>query len=197
MSSDRHKVCPTCGTANSEDSWFCKECSTSLAHVRTTTLIPDDTPNAPTPEHHSETNTPPNTPCHACQQPLPPNASECIYCHTPTPDTPNTATRATPRIILRLPWGTETLDATLRIGRDAAFHNLSQSIPHQHDNVSRRHAQLDLNHHNITITDLGSSNGTFVNNHRIPPHQPTPITPPVTLRFGADVQAELTSNDEP
>jgi hypothetical protein len=189
MSSDRHKVCPSCSTSNPEESWFCVNCHSSLASVRATTITPATPPSA------SEGQTPATTTrCHACDQPLPENARECIYCHTPTPNTsnPNPGTNPAPRVTLRFPWGTETIQTTLRIGRDQAFHNLTQPIPAQYDNVSRQHAQIDQHPDRITITDLNSSNGTYLNNQRITPNQPTPITPPATLRFGANLQAQIT-----
>ena len=39
--------------------------------------------------------------------------------------------------------------------------------------VSRAHARLNVTpEHYLTITDLSSSNGTFVNGHRLTPHEP-------------------------
>ena len=35
------------------------------------------------------------------------------------------------------------------------------------DDASRKHAQLDVNGLEVTITDLGSRNGTFVNGERV------------------------------
>jgi hypothetical protein len=63
----------------------------------------------------------------------------------------------------------------------------------QDGNISRKHAQIsfDAARQAFTITDLNSSNGTRLNNQRIPPGQPTPLAkgtliglgPNVTLRF--------------
>lgn len=38
--------------------------------------------------------------------------------------------------------------------------------------VSREHAHLHLNEGNVYVTDLGSANGTFVENQQINPNQP-------------------------
>ena len=38
--------------------------------------------------------------------------------------------------------------------------------------ISRRHAALRVVDHVVELLDLGSSNGTFVNGHRLNPHQP-------------------------
>jgi hypothetical protein len=50
--------------------------------------------------------------------------------------------------------------------------------------VSRRHATLSLQHKSCVVKDLGSANGTFINNRRIPPNQPTLINHGDELRFG-------------
>jgi pSer/pThr/pTyr-binding forkhead associated (FHA) protein len=58
--------------------------------------------------------------------------------------------------------------ATLQIGDDAA--------------VSTRHAELALRGGAFVVTDLGSTNGTFVNSQRIT--QPTRLGDGDLLRFG-------------
>jgi hypothetical protein len=50
-------------------------------------------------------------------------------------------------------------NATMTIGRDPA----SNDIVLNDDRVSRRHAQLQVQGTSVTIVDLGSRNGTFVN----------------------------------
>jgi len=51
--------------------------------------------------------------------------------------------------------------------------------------VSRRHAELTVVDDLPTVTDLGSTNGTWVNGRRIT--APTPIGPGDVLRFGNTV----------
>lgn len=38
--------------------------------------------------------------------------------------------------------------------------------------VSRLHLQFDFDHQQVTITDLGSTNGTYLNNHPLEAHRP-------------------------
>lgn len=50
--------------------------------------------------------------------------------------------------------------------------------------VSRRHAIIFLHHKHCVIKDLGSANGTFINNRRVSPNQPTLINHGDELKFG-------------
>ena len=50
--------------------------------------------------------------------------------------------------------------------------------------VSRRHAQIRRSEDTVTLTDLNSTNGTFVDGRRIPPQEETPIAIGAELRFG-------------
>lgn len=52
------------------------------------------------------------------------------------------------------------------------------------DGVSRRHAQLEIDGTTILLTDLGSTNGTWVGRQRLAANQPTPITTESRVRFG-------------
>lgn len=59
--------------------------------------------------------------------------------------------------------------------------------------ISRRHAQLtyDSAHASILLTDLGSSNGTFLGVQRLAPNVPTPIQSGTVVRFGTKVAIRL------
>ncbi len=50
--------------------------------------------------------------------------------------------------------------------------------------VSRRHAMITLENGTCTIQDLGSANGTFINDQQVPPHVSTPIRHGDELKFG-------------
>ncbi len=57
------------------------------------------------------------------------------------------------------------------IGRDSA----AVRFPLDHPHVSRQHARLSVDSGNVVITDLGSSNGTFLNGLRLT--RPVPLKP--------------------
>jgi hypothetical protein len=50
--------------------------------------------------------------------------------------------------------------------------------------VSRRHAQLRRTEHGLTLEDLGSMNGTFVNNQRLAPNRPVSLPQGALVRLG-------------
>lgn len=52
--------------------------------------------------------------------------------------------------------------------------------------VSGKHARFSLEHGHYTVTDWQSTNGTYVNNHRLPPFQPQTIVQGDRLRFGEE-----------
>lgn len=51
--------------------------------------------------------------------------------------------------------------------------------------TSRRHCRLTLTNGQVTITDIGSANGTYVENHgKLPANQPVPVTPGCRAMLG-------------
>lgn len=57
--------------------------------------------------------------------------------------------------------------------------------------ISRVHAVFQLHGGNLTVTDLGSSNGVFVSGSRPPPHQPVPLSGPTNVRIGLFTTVEV------
>ena len=62
------------------------------------------------------------------------------------------------------------------------------------DNLSRMHAQLENSAGDLTVTDLGSTNGTFVNGERVTPGQRHPLAPGDELRLARDRVIDLRWN---
>lgn len=68
---------------------------------------------------------------------------------------------------------------TTKVGRARESHIWLDS-----DKASRNHAELRRAGRNVAVVDLGSTNGTFVNNHRIQANQPLLLQSGDEIRFG-------------
>ncbi|ROO58410.1 FHA domain-containing protein [Micromonospora sp. Llam0] len=86
--------------------------------------------------------------------------------------------------VLSFPWGAVELAAgrTLAIGRESSPFATELT---SYGNVSRRHAEISSAGTGLTVTDLQSVNGTFVNDQRIAPGEPFPVRPGDRVRFAA------------
>ena len=95
------------------------------------------------------------------------------------------------RAVLEWPWGARSeLSEHLNIGRDYAFSPLAKELtPYTH--VSRRHAELLVYGEGVWVRDLGSRNGTYVNDQEVPRGQATLIDASATLRFGPALAVTL------
>lgn len=81
------------------------------------------------------------------------------------------------------------IDGTIHIGRpDPAIDyqpelDLSEDRGVEHG-VSRRHAVIESTLEGVVITDKGSTNGTLLNNRRLPPDLPYPLRNGDEVKFG-------------
>jgi len=81
--------------------------------------------------------------------------------------------------------------AHLRLGRTEAA-----DIVVADSSLSRQHAIVERGAAGLTISDLGSSNGTWVNGFRLLPHQPRALLPGAQVRLGNTVLAVTLDRDE-
>jgi len=89
------------------------------------------------------------------------------------------------------PWGlVSTIDGPVRIGRDSDFSSLAQHL-WADLHVSRRHAELEPCLQGVIVRDLGSSNGTFVNEHPLASPGEMRVSGNALLRFGPRLHAQL------
>lgn len=84
------------------------------------------------------------------------------------------------------------------IGRDSSRCNLTLS---SYNTVSGLHCRIDVSSSGITATDLGSTNGTYVDTVRLMPNQPVSVTNSAKLMLGNaecifQVQFEQSSETE-
>src|SRR5437016_878110 len=75
-------------------------------------------------------------------------------------------------------------NTVLKIGRSPA-----NDLPLQHPGVSREHVELRLTPQGMVVTDLESSNGTYVDGARILAYQPTQVAPGQSLQIGPFILA--------
>lgn len=68
---------------------------------------------------------------------------------------------------------------TVRVGRST-----ESDILVDHGSVSKGHAEFFLEDDGIKLMDLGSTNGTFVNNRKLEPKKATKVIADDTVRFG-------------
>lgn len=70
-----------------------------------------------------------------------------------------------------------------RVGETAGILLDLSPLGGYHMGLSRRHALIQRTEHGYEITDLGSSNGTWVNNERLVPHTAYPLASGSQLRL--------------
>jgi len=92
--------------------------------------------------------------------------------------------------VLLFPWGAVTLTPgrPLRIGRENS--PLVTELA-DYPNVSRTHADLTADAGGVTVTDLGSANGTFVNDRRIGTGERVRVRPGDQIRFASTLVARV------
>ncbi len=91
-----------------------------------------------------------------------------------------------PGLQFQLPETPLSRTSPLTIGRQAGAHLLIEE-----GSVSRRHAVISYINEQYMIQDLGSTNGTFVNNKRIGLARPCVLQPNDILRFGSIVTCKF------
>lgn len=103
------------------------------------------------------------------------------------------------RVFLEGPWyqPLEVVGSML-FGREADLPpEVRLSLETKYDNISRRHAEIRHEKGEVWVADLGSSNGTFVNDVRLMPNQPVRLIGGAKLRFAADLVLTLRIDTPP
>ena len=72
------------------------------------------------------------------------------------------------------------------VGREDCAVNISGD-----GRISRVHMEIDVRGNEIFITDLGSSNGTFIEDKKLPPRTATPLVGSHIVRLGSQTHLEL------
>lgn len=182
------KTCPTCGSANAPTSPFCKGCGVSLVSV-----APTDPEQAAPHQAIEGGDAAAKAVCPECGAENVGEGDRCVYC-----DCALTAPRAEiccVNVELAWSWGKQVLTGPMRIGRDPpADERLIRAIKDLgYDNISRSHADLlpDTATGGLSVVDLGSSNGTFVDGVRIPANKPVSLKSGAVVRFAANLSVTI------
>lgn len=196
------RVCPSCGNKNEVKALLCFGCRNNVAQVAPTESGAQDRneeparASSPTAEARpwNENLICPNPACEAENQP---EEERCVYCNTPLtgkehlPAAPGSAPASCGSgcPVLEWPWGVVSVGARLPIGRDPDFSpDLHLNIT-AFANVSNIHAEFRQSDGDVFLTDLGSTNGTFLNGRRLSPHVAEKLHPGDEVRFARDLKA--------
>jgi hypothetical protein len=181
-----HRLCPTCDERNVAAAFFCRRCSAAISHVEPTLEagpVPAHSPAVPVAAAVGHVSSD-KTSCQSCGLEQAP-ADRCIRCDVElTPDSIWFAT---------WPWGEETrVPTTLQIGRESSPEWLCRRfVQSGFENLSRRHAVLVVAGPSATVTDMGSSNGTYVNGVAVEPNTARALETGDELRFGTRMRVIL------
>ncbi|WP_431974749.1 FHA domain-containing protein [Micromonospora haikouensis] len=80
--------------------------------------------------------------------------------------------------------------AEVRVGRADDLGDIAARLA-PHHNVSRQHALLWVEHGELYVQDLGSTNGTYVNDRRLDPHTRQRLFDGDELRLASTVRARV------
>lgn len=156
--------CKECGATQYAGALFCSECGNFLMEDerKTTDVLP----------FSEYGHRPP---------PLPPESYRLI-----SPETPKEVMFVVPHCRRR---HILSLVDQIRVGRSGSKTGDIPELDLGEDNgaelgVSRLHATIQFSNHGLVLLDLESTNGTFLNNHRLPAKRPYPLQSGDEIRFG-------------
>jgi hypothetical protein len=187
------RICLSCGHENLLDGYpLCSRCGTSLATVSRTEKTESVMEARPARQAAQALESPsknggraPARTCPICGEPGEPGQERCIKHQMVLVSSANLAT-ANKVVIEGWPWGgSEEVSEPLRVGRLETFSRLAARLA-KYDNISGRHAEFFLHDGVLFIKDVGSTNGTFVDDIRIPVEKPERIGDSTRVRFAAN-----------
>jgi pSer/pThr/pTyr-binding forkhead associated (FHA) protein len=193
----RVKKCPVCGTNNKPNAPFCKNDRVSLQNISPTLEEEIKNDDEPMEAEAAEAILEELCPNPICRQPILPERSDCVYCNTPLLNEQQNIPINHPSIStvtsLKLEINGKLFEVEKRIvfGRDESISPIASLVPQELDNISRRHAELWVDSDKAYVRDLNSTNGTFVNERKIPPDNNTLLHDGDSIRFAANLTARV------
>jgi hypothetical protein len=160
--------CPVCNGLISADDLLCKHCHSTLFGPVADSTIAQGPPQSPPPQPPAEPSAVAVTaicPRVWCGQEYTVGTAICPRCFEPLPAA-GQARISSVRLVLP---GGATVEVVpgreLLIGRDSLDARIADGLD-PYDGVSRRHAELTVSETCATVTDLRSTNGTYVDGAR-------------------------------
>lgn len=89
--------------------------------------------------------------------------------------------------LIRIKNGTKTRAHVIVRPRFVIGRSMDVEVPIISSTISRRHIQIDITPEGISLTDLGSNNGTFINGIRLASNKTILIHPEDRIRLGANL----------
>lgn len=156
--------CPSCGRKHRPGTLFCTRCGVYLPTGGTLSTTPLPTDELPQPSTHLETEAPVDTP----RQTIRTLEIQIVDSGR----------------VIRVPASSE-----LFLGREDPTHRIFPDIDLTPDGglekgVSRRHAKIFFQGEECYIEDVGSANGTFLNDRRLTPYLPYPLKTGDQIQIG-------------
>lgn len=174
-------TCGACGTEVTADAVYCPACARPIA----TTAV-NDVPEAGARSvgPAAAEKVPRLCSTSGCGQPLGESDAVCGYCGEPVAGAQQAVGT------LAFPWGSHSLEDGESVELGRARPPFATSLA-GYPNVGRAHARVARADGGLLVTDLGSTNGTYIDGRRLPPHVPTELRVGQVLRLAASLEIEI------
>lgn len=188
MTGKKTKRCPACNKVNSEEADYCVDfdCNEAIFTVEAVIAADSDEPDAP----EQKTSADPEAAASKCTcgSVLALGTTKCVYCDRAVSSQTEGHT-----FTIVWPWQEAVVvKEHLFIGRvPPAPKDLAVRLEQEYPNVSRAHAELRTEEGRPTVRDLGSLNGTFINDSRLSPHETRALRSNDRVRFGATLEVVI------
>lgn len=197
-------TCPTCQSSNEESATFCDQCGASLSGAAPVASPPQPPDGSTCPSCGAQT-MPGEAFCDSCGAALagaaPQSAAASSAAPTPPPQPPiSPAQSATPAAVPAAATSAQVVASngqtfmlsgknSYLLGREDPVSGIYPDVDTtgtggEDSGVSRRHAEIQQNGTQWILRDLGSTNGTFINNQRLAANSQGPLNPGDQIRLG-------------
>jgi len=191
MGAMMQKACPNCRRLAPISALKCNECGTRLTSALK--IVRDNIEPPPTPLVQKETPEGSWT-CDSCQ--FAQNREDDLVCSlcererqpVRSDGGPPQSTEPTKSYKLRFSFGDVDFTREITVGRNPAFCSFAKELT-AYNQVSRKHAIIEVGVTDFVITDLESTNGTFLDGVRIAPKTPTTFKAGAELMFSNSLKA--------